>query len=1146
MKRFAILCCCLYVLNSHATTRRVGFTATNPVSGVDYTTLQAAHDASTTGDTIQVYPTSPSSTTWSCTMTKALVLIGTGYFTDGGFNANTNLQNIGGLCNVDITLGTGSSGSTFLGLGTSKVLNNTYPPSAGGVLVIWVNGSAVVNNITVKNCNVGAAQLTNGVINDSWTFAQCLFPLTAGYYSPSSSSLYVTGSAITNLEVENCIFIYGFNLSNNNNPVTGITGQLVNCSFSDHTANTFDFGNGSLLVQNCIWYGGNTWFKKYSSCIFKNNITPSGSSGNPMNTAGSSGNQYGISFTAGPGDGPGGASIISNNRIFVGYPYNTDASGNTVYSPDGMFQIKPSSFAAGAGVGGVDCGAFGGTNPYKIAGIPPTPAFYKLTASSSTTSTSPYAITYSVRSNATANIVKAEYFLDYKDPGTGLGTDMSISTGTDLSNQVLNANVYGLAAGNHTLHVRALDANGSWSHVNTFSFTMGADLPVTWTGGTSTNWAAASNWNSGSVPSTTHLVSIPSGTTFSPSFFSAPATIASLTVANGATITNSSILNISNALNNGGTISGGTLNVGGTVTNNGSIINNVSLNLNGSTAQTIAGTGTVGNLTLNNSNGATITSGVFNMLTITGTYTPTTGTLTTNGNLTLASSASGTARIAAGTGTYISGTVTQQRYIPAKSSRTWSFVASPFTQTINSSWQQQVHITGLGTGGTVCPSLTSNSNGFDATVTNSPSMYVYDGTKAVGSRWTSIASTTGVSLTAGTGYRVNIRGPRSTGCSLLDGSVSTTSAVTLSSTGTLSNGSKNMGSFSTTTSNNGNTTVSNDNYLLVGNPYPSQISFDALRTANSSVISNSYAIYAPGNTVGNYAFWNGTTWSGGNTGLSDATGDIIANGQAFFVKGTVAGASITLNWTESMKSASTQNGYFRNSTINPNKVRIGYFLGNGNKADEIMIEFMDKASNSSLNDGDVLSINTGSQNLKSIKGGQELVFNTRNVDFVSDTVQLNVASSNNGQFKLSFYDFEEFVQASHVKVHLLDNHTGISQLMNDQKEYIFNVDTNMPSTFGTGRFAVVFSKAAPINLTVVEGVKAYPNPVSSQLNIELPAMTEGQYSIRLLDAAGNTILQQQGKKGNNFINTSKLPVGNYMLEVNGPKSYKQSKKIVKL
>jgi len=516
----------------------------------------------------------------------------------------------------------------------------------------------------------------------------------------------------------------------------------------------------------------------------------------------------------------------------------------------------------------------------------------------------------------------------------------------------------------------------------------------------------------------------------------------------------------------------------------------------------------------------------------------------TNNTLTLKSDATGTARVATVNGSlaYGSGGFVQERYVPGKASKTWSMVASPFTQSINSSWQQQVHITGAGTGGTICPTLSSNSNGFDATATNAASMFVYDGTKAVGARWTSVSGT-GINLAPGTGYRMNIRGSRSAGCSLLDGSVTSTTAATLSSGGTLSNANKNLYSFSTTLPNNGDASPANDNYLLAGNPYPCEISFAALQTANNSVINNSYAIFAPGNTVGNYAFWNGATFTGGNTGVSDATGDILANGQAFFVQGAVAGADITLNWAESMKTTTGNNGYFRQQ--NPNRLRIGYMLANGNKADEIMVQFANHATSAELNDGDVISINAGTQYLKSLKAGKGLAFNTRNINFSSDTVHLNVVSTANGNFKLNFYDFEQFVQGTNAKIYLMDNYTGTVQLMNDAKEYAFTVTTSVPATQGTDRFAVVFSKTVPTVPTMaIASINVYPNPVTNQLNVELPTLTNGSYTITVTDIAGKKISQQKAQ-GRTMVQMKGLTSGTYLLEITSSNGERQVQRIVK-
>lgn len=49
-------------------------------------------------------------------------------------------------------------------------------------------------------------------------------------------------------------------------------------------------------------------------------------------------------------------------------------------STDGQWQLSPTSPAAGAGVDGVDCGMFGGDEPYVLSGIPAGPHLYELNA----------------------------------------------------------------------------------------------------------------------------------------------------------------------------------------------------------------------------------------------------------------------------------------------------------------------------------------------------------------------------------------------------------------------------------------------------------------------------------------------------------------------------------------------------------------------------------------------------------------------------------------------------------------------------------------------------------------------------------------------------------------------------------------------
>lgn len=176
-----------------------------------------------------------------------------------------------------------------------------------------------------------------------------------------------------------------------------------------------------------------------------------------------------------------------------------------------------------------------------------------------------------------------------------------------------------------------------------------------WTGGTSTDWANPSNWSAGSLPITTTDVTIPS-TQRNP-VIGGTVIIKWLTVSTGVSLTVNGTLNSAKNLLNNGSVS-----VAGTI------------ELNGTTAQTVSGTGfDIANLTIANAAGASLNT----TLGITAGLNLTSGTLNTNGNLIIRSNASGTGLIddfsAGNTGT-INGTIKIERYYPNTG---WHLVAAP-------------------------------------------------------------------------------------------------------------------------------------------------------------------------------------------------------------------------------------------------------------------------------------------------------------------------------------------------------------------------------------------------------------------------------------------------------------------------------------
>ncbi len=62
---------------------------------------------------------------------------------------------------------------------------------------------------------------------------------------------------------------------------------------------------------------------------------------------------------------------ITMTTVFI------DLNGTLGYSEDERYKLKAGSPAIGAGVSGVDCGAFGGVTPYVLSGIPPFPHIYE-------------------------------------------------------------------------------------------------------------------------------------------------------------------------------------------------------------------------------------------------------------------------------------------------------------------------------------------------------------------------------------------------------------------------------------------------------------------------------------------------------------------------------------------------------------------------------------------------------------------------------------------------------------------------------------------------------------------------------------------------------------------------------------------------
>lgn len=501
-----------------------------------------------------------------------------------------------------------------------------------------------------------------------------------------------------------------------------------------------------------------------------------------------------------------------------------------------------------------------------------------------------------------------------------------------------------------------------------------------------------------------------------------------------------------------------------TITSNGSITaNSGSVVAFGGTANTstLSGTTTLTNIDLvdlivNKSTQSLTLSGTLTPnVRISGVLTVPAGTLTTNGKLVMRSTAANTSgQVGVVSGT-ISGNVTVQRFIPGSSGRKFRFLASPVTTSngIDDNWQQQIHITGAGANGTSCPTLTANDNGFDRTVNNGASMFTFnEGTNA----WASIASTTGVNLTPGVGYRVLVRGPRSQGCGLLDGTNPAPNDVTLSATGTLVTGTQTIN----ITDGTGN------GWNLIGNPFQAIIDWDNVGRTNAQPW---YVTFNPTAGIGGVGAYGNYTVGGGSG--TNGTTRYIGPGQSFWVEATAAG-SIAI---EEADKAVTQTGaatvLFKTGSPSNLSIKI---LDQNNFADEIIVGFSSAASKckDSNIDMEKFQFAQNAGNLASYTSCDATRYSINTLPAINinaiDTLYLHVRVPSNTSANYRFSVDGLNVIDAQAKVYLHDNYLNTNHDLRLNNVYNFATIASNAATQGANRFSILIGQnlaPLPVKLT---------------------------------------------------------------------------------
>lgn len=345
MNNTILICLLAFSFSTFAQTiRRVN--NNSGVTGVNvYTTIQAAHDAAVNDDIIYVEPSNVGYAGLICV--KRLTIVGNGWADSYGNITTTPPTNTLSSIIDNITVNNGSQGSKFIGLTFQNGNSRISVPNISFDRCRFLYGSWAVelggdgnaiwgNNILFKNCR-----------------------MSYGIYVPNTTNSLGPGIGCI---IRNCI----------TNAV--LASNLRNAVITNNTCNTIGAVTNSSITNNI--------------CTIANGQATS----DPANTNSNSiSNNLSVSSNGLP-SGNGNVNGASLNTIFLTASPNVNTSDND-------FQLAVNSPAIGIGTSGSNVGAFGGSSPYILSGLPPYPIITNFTISGVGNSTTPLQVSVTVRGN---------------------------------------------------------------------------------------------------------------------------------------------------------------------------------------------------------------------------------------------------------------------------------------------------------------------------------------------------------------------------------------------------------------------------------------------------------------------------------------------------------------------------------------------------------------------------------------------------------------------------------------------------------------------------------------------------------------------------------------------------------------------------
>lgn len=555
-------------------------------------------------------------------------------------------------------------------------------------------------------------------------------------------------------------------------------------------------------------------------------------------------------------------------------------------------------------------------------------------------------------------------------------------------------------------------------------------------------------------------------------------------------------------------------------------------------AQVLAGTASFNqNISLNNLSVATgSVLNVEEVLTLKGDFT-------NNGSVVFISDNNSLGRLSDMSGSSLLGTgsITSQRYIPAR--RAFRFLSSPLSTTtsINANWQEGVHNTGItypadnqnpnpGYGTHISGSLTG-ADGFDATLSGEPSLFLFNNATQT---WSGISNTNTNTFEAGEAYRLMVRGDRSID---LTSNESLPTNTTLRITG--SNANFSMGPI-TISNLNGVT----DKFNFVGNPYQAIVNMSLVLAGSTNLNTNFFYVWDPtlgGDPLPNLpggrgAYVTFTFATGSSLPSSEVNGNLMP-GQAFFVLGSGGSVgSASLTFQESNKDATAdETDVFRNAEETNAHIGLQLYTAeayfNGETAsDGLYVGFSADGSNA-ITANDAPKLGNLDENLCRLTGEDYISMEERALPQAEEILPLFI-----NQYRRSDYAFVvEATDFDTVTAYLKDAYLDTETELINAAVINFSVDQSIPASIASDRFSIVFA-LTPLSVdeNEVQNFSVYPNPTKGNFFVSLSQNTGEKVAISLYNLLGQEIYTSKKEVGaNNQVEViaENLASGVYVLEI---------------